>query len=171
MSQIVTVTLGSRSTLRNFWRCTSVLTKRCCSLASTHITCVCGWPPGSRVVSAAKFSPRASSRTIGCNSSPLILSDMGSSPHAGVRNAYDTSLIEKGRTPTTTMGHETLARASLRLWPGQILARLILSPLLRRLLLLGGLLGLELRVEHNEYDPYETHQPDPARQADTQYTI
>ena len=34
------------------------------------------------------------------------------------------------------------------------------------LFLLRFLLGTELGVEHGEYDPHETHQPHPARQAD-----
>src|SRR5215208_6707788 len=78
--------------------------------------------------------------------------------------------IRRVGSPQRPRGHETHARASLRLWPGQILARLVLSTLLP-IFLLGGLLGLELGVEHGEYDPYETHQPHPARQADPQHTI
>ena len=54
-----------------------------------------------------------------------------------------------------------------RLWPGQILARRVLIPLLRRLLILG----LELGVEHGEYDPNETHGPNPGRQADPQEPV
>ena len=61
----------------------------------------------------------------------------------------------------------------LRLWSGQLLAGLLLLSLLIimrlvvvRLFLLRFLLGIELGVKHGEYDPHETHQPHPARQAD-----
>src|SRR5918998_1009458 len=99
-----------------------------------------------------------------------MFSDMRSSPRAGVRRAYDTSPIGRVGSPHRLRGHETLARASLRLWPGQILARLVLSTLLL-IFLLGGLLGLELGVKDGEYDPDETHGPDPGRQADPQEPI
>src|SRR5918995_478764 len=63
----------------------------------------------------------------------------------------------------------------LRLWPGQLLARLVLSPLLStlllRLFLLRWLIGLELSVEHGEYDPDKTQGPDPGWQADPQDPI
>jgi hypothetical protein len=56
---------------------------------------------------------------------------------------------------------------ALRFWSAQLLAGLLLSLLLIvRLFLLRFLLGTELGVEHSEYDPHETHQPNPARQAD-----
>src|SRR5215208_1403502 len=95
---------------------------------------------------------------------------MRSSPRADVRRAYETSPIRRVESPQRPRGHETLARASLRLWPGQILARLVLSTVLP-IFMRGGLLGLELGVEHGEYDPHKTHQPPPARQADPQHTI
>src|SRR5215208_3495551 len=50
------------------------------------------------------------------------------------------------------------------LWPSKLLMRL--------LFLLGGrLIGLELGVEHGEYDPHEAQRPYPCRQADPQNAI
>ena len=46
--------------------------------------------------------------------------------------------------------------APQRLRSGQFLARLVLGPLLRLFLLGRRLIGLELGVEHGEYDPDET---------------
>src|SRR5215208_2496128 len=64
----------------------------------------------------------------------------------------------------------------LRLWSGQLLPGLLLSLLLTRLVvvrlfLLRFLLSTELGVEHGEYDPHETHQSHPARQANPQESI
>ena len=53
---------------------TMLASNRCSSSASTRITRVCGWPPGSREPSAAKFCPRANSRTIGWSSRPFVVS-------------------------------------------------------------------------------------------------
>src|SRR5579875_705098 len=60
---IVTVTRGSWATFRYFRLWTSVLMSTWSSSASTHITWVMGWPPGSRVVKAAKFLSLARSLT------------------------------------------------------------------------------------------------------------
>jgi hypothetical protein len=76
-------------------------------------------------------------------------------------------------TPTTSKGprpgrHKAYVRDTrLRLWPGQLLARLVLSlglgPLLCLFLLLGWLIGLKLGGEHGEYDPDQTQGPKPGR--------
>src|SRR3712207_5931825 len=57
------------------------------------------------------------------------------------------------------------------LWPGQLLARLVLSSLLLRFFLLRWLIGLKLGVEHGEYDPDQPQGPHPSRQPDPQDAI
>ncbi len=60
----------------------------------------------------------------------------------------------------------------VRLWPGQLLAGLLLVSLLMSIFsLLRCLHGLQLRVEHNEYDPNETHRRNPGWQPDPQQPI
>jgi hypothetical protein len=56
------------------------------------------------------------------------------------------------------------------LWSSQLLARLVLSPLLS-FFLLRWLFVLKLGVEHGEYDPDEAQGPDPCRQADPQDAV
>src|SRR3712207_5060056 len=91
---------------------------------------------------------------------------LGSSPWKGcrpLRRVRGAAAIRLRLLPEIT---------PLRLWSGQLLAGLLLGLIIImrlvvvRLFLLGFLLGTELGVEHGEYDPHETHQPHPARQAD-----
>ena len=96
---------------------------------------------------------------------------VGAPPRPKCRSAGNTL-----RTRVICPGcHEprALARdAPLRLWSGQLLAGLLLIPLLLMpLFLLGCLLGLQFRVEHNEYDPHQSHGTNPGRQPDPQQPI
>src|ERR687889_1421963 len=89
---MVTVTRGSRRTFLAFWRWVSVLMSTCSSSQSTHITWVMGWPPGSRLVNAAKLRPLARRRT---PSSSFI---RGRLPGPGRHNpGADLVGVEQGR--------------------------------------------------------------------------
>src|ERR687889_1096203 len=81
---MVTVTRGSRRTFFAFWRWVSVLISTCSSSQSTHMTWVMGWPPGSRVVNAAKFLPLARRRTRSSSTS-VLRCPPGPLPVIGVR--------------------------------------------------------------------------------------
>src|SRR5918997_3331337 len=105
LSQIVIVTLGSRSTLRYFWRCTSVLIRTCSPSVPTHITWVWGWPSGSRVVIVAKFFARASSSTIGCSSWPFLSSGIRAPPRPDAPPGASAHLSGFTSTHGDRLGH------------------------------------------------------------------
>src|SRR4051794_6960388 len=76
---MASVTRGSRWTLRNLARCTSVFTNRRSPSVPTHTYCVWVRPSARFVLRAAKFAPRASSRVIGSSSGPSLVCVMASS--------------------------------------------------------------------------------------------
>src|SRR5215469_9608747 len=64
---ISTVMRGSRRRLRARCRCGSVFTRMCSPSVSTQVSSACGWPPGIKVTTVARFLPLAR-RTVSSSS-------------------------------------------------------------------------------------------------------